>query len=101
MRHEGGVLTGPLVVSDGVEVSGISPHVITVLKGGILRLTGICSGNLVVEQGGRAIILGIVSGVVVNRGFLEIHGILQNEVLNEGGTVRVFSDSVIAGRRQP
>jgi hypothetical protein len=101
MRHESGVLTGPLAVWDGIEFSGISPHAITVQKGGILRLTGICSGNLVVEQGGRAIIVGIVSGVVVNRGFLEIYGTLQNEVLNDGGSVRVFSGSVIAGRRQP
>ena len=99
MRREGGVLTGPLIVSEELEFSGVSPYAINVKQGGLLHLFGICSGNLVIEVGGRALIFGMVTGVVVNRGHIEIHGTLEHEVLNEGGAVKVLPGSVIAGHR--
>jgi hypothetical protein len=60
-----------------------------VLEGGVLELSGISNGDIVVHQGGRLKVTGTVNGTVRNLGgYVEIEGILQS-LYTTGGNVVV------------
>jgi ATP-dependent protease ClpP protease subunit len=89
------VITGQVQIKD--EVAGP----LHVVNGGQLRLMGVCKGNLVVERGGSAVILGIVGGDVTNNGgTIEIHGIVAGSLNKNGGTTNAMKGSVISGFKQ-
>lgn len=89
------VVDRPVVIQDDVEGS------LRVVAGGNLTLRAVCEGDLIVEQGGVAVITGIVSGNVLNLGGdLHFTGIIAGQLLRKGGRTVVAPKSVIGGVRQ-
>lgn len=61
----------------------------TVLKGGVLELSGISNGDIVVHRGARLRLTGVVNGTVRNLGgTVEVEGILDR-LYTTGGNVVV------------
>lgn len=89
------VVSRPMVIQDDVEGS------LRVVAGGNLTLRAVCKGDLIVEQGGVAVITGIVSGNVLNLGGdLHFTGIIKGQLLRKGGRTVVAPKSIIGGVRQ-
>jgi hypothetical protein len=62
------------------EQTGATHYPVVVLSGAVLRLSGSLSGDLVVEQGGTAVIDGQVDGDLLCAGTAELNGVLRGNV---------------------
>jgi len=88
-----GTLDAPLCVTDALAVHGTVAGPVRVTATAQLVLRGVCRGDLVVEPGARAEIWGIVDGNVINRGGdLRLFGIVTGYVDRAAGHTAVASD---------
>ena len=70
----------------------------TVPEGRTLVLHGMVTGDVVVEAGGTAIVNGTVVGSVLNRGRVEVAGVVGGSVTDEDkGVSTVRPTSLIGG----
>ena len=61
----------------------------TILRGGVLDLSGVSNGDITVHQGGRLRLTGVVNGTVKNLGgAVEVEGML-NHLHTTGGQVTI------------
>lgn len=77
------------ILQENAEVSGQVTGDLTVPADRVLVLLGQITGGLTIEQGGKALVHGMVVGPTVNRGRLELWGTLV------GGLDDVSEDSFI------
>jgi len=100
MREERGVIAGPLVVHEPLELWGSVGGTVTVVEGGKFYMRGSIYGDLNVEYGGRVHIFGNISGnLKVARGSKVIHsGTIIGDAVNEGGRLYVDANAVIQGK---
>ncbi len=79
---------GYLSVTNGVFESGIISGA-TVRSGGVLELSGISDGNIVVEKGGTLTVTGVVNGDIINKGgHIVVEG-SAHLIKTTGGTVEI------------
>ena len=77
-------LTVPSYTSEAAIIRGA-----TILKGGVLDLSGVSNGDITVHQGGRLRLTGVVNGTVKNLGgIVEVEGML-NHLHTTGGQVTI------------
>src|SRR5947208_16203791 len=64
----------------------------------VCDVTGMVSGNLLAERTGKAILHGLVTKAAKSAGGdLEIYGLVQGDVINEGGRLFVDKGAVVRG----
>jgi hypothetical protein len=96
MRDIDGKLDGDLLVDDETHVGGMVTGTIRVVRGGALVLDGMCCRDLIIEPGGRAVVRGMVSHDVVNRGEIDVFGMILGELRNlDEGLSKVDAKAVI------
>jgi hypothetical protein len=79
---------GYLSVTNSVFESGIISGA-TVHRGGVLELSGVSNGNIVVEKGGTLTVTGVVNGDIINKGgYIVVDGSAQL-IKMTGGTVEI------------
>jgi hypothetical protein len=100
MTAEHGKIEGDLMVESSFTLHGLVAGNITVRHPGVLRLRGMCSGNLVVEKEAEAYLYGTVGGDALNRGgSLRIYGIVGGRLETmENGDTFVHMNALIGSR---
>src|SRR2546430_628026 len=65
----------------------------------VCDVTGMVSGNLLAERTGKALLHGLVTKAAKTAGGdLEIYGMVQGDVINEGGRLFVDKGAVVRGK---
>jgi hypothetical protein len=84
---------GGVTINQGylsVTTSVFEPGIIrgaTVRRGGVLELSGVSDGNIVVEKGGTLTVTGVVDGAIINKGgHIVVEG-TAHLIETTGGTV--------------
>ena len=81
-RHSKGYLSVTTTVFEPGIIRGA-----TVRKGGVLELSGVSNGNIVVEKGGTLTVTGVVDGAIINKGgHIVVEG-TAHLIETTGGTV--------------
>ncbi|MCK4841890.1 MAG: hypothetical protein KAT04_08405 [Methylococcales bacterium] len=103
---------GIIKVNSKRQVSGIIKGA-TIQFGGILNLSGISTGDVLVEKGGKLIVTGVVNGVIRNNGgTIHIEGKGKTIIANSGkttiagivdqvkgsGTIKYMNGAIIDGQ---
>ncbi|HEY7588424.1 MAG TPA: hypothetical protein VIB49_06745 [Thermoplasmata archaeon] len=95
-RFEGSVVViGPRPTT----MTGLVRGDLFVRDNSVCEVTGMVSGNLLAERTGRAVLRGLVTkSCKATGGDVEIYGMVQGDVMNEGGRVFVDKGAVVRGR---
>jgi hypothetical protein len=95
-RFEGSVVViGPRPTT----MTGLVRGDLFVRDNSVCDVTGMVSGNLLAERTGKAILHGLVMKAAKSAGGdLEIYGMVQGDVLNEGGRLFVDKSAVVRGK---
>lgn len=95
-RFEGAVVViGPR----GTQMTGLVRGDLFVRDNSVCEVTGMVSGNLLAERTGRAILRGLVTKACkATGGDLEIYGMVQGDVMNEGGRIYLDKGAVVKGK---
>src|SRR3972149_3196090 len=94
-RFEGSVVViGPRPTT----MTGLVRGDLFVRDNSVCDVTGMVSGNLLAERTGKAVLHGLVTKAAkAAGGDLEIYGMVQGDVVNEGGRVFVETGAVVRG----
>ena len=95
-RFEGsGVVIGPRSTT----MTGLVRGDLFVRDNSTTDVTGMVSGNLLAERTGKAVLHGLVTKAAkAAGGDLEIYGMVQGDVVNEGGRLFVDKGAVVRGK---
>ncbi len=95
-RFEGAVVViGPRPT----QMTGLVRGDLFVRDNSLCEVTGMVSGNLLAERTGRAVLRGLVTKAAKTAGGdLEVFGMVQGDVVNEGGRIYVDKGAVVKGR---
>lgn len=95
-RFEGSVVViGPRPTT----MTGLVRGDLFVRDNSVCDVTGMVSGNLLAERTGKAVLHGLVTKAAkAAGGDLEIYGMVQGDVVNEGGRVYVDKGAVVRGK---
>ncbi len=95
-RFEGSVVViGPRPTT----MTGLVRGDLFVRDNSVCDVTGMVSGNLLAERTGKAILHGLVTKAAKSAGGdLEIYGLVQGDVINEGGRLFVDKGAVVRGK---
>src|SRR2546422_7985638 len=86
-------------VTSQMLLSGLVRGDLFVRDNSICDVTGMVSGNLLAERTGKAILHGLVTKAAKSAGGdLEIYGMVQGDVINEGGRLFVDKGAVVLGK---
>jgi len=86
---------GDLAVTGHSVLRGMVTGTTTVTVGALLECYGTCCGDLVIDEGGRAVVYGTVGGNVINRGSFTLHGVVSGHV---NGQVELADGAIIRDR---
>ena len=95
-RFEGSVVViGPRSTT----MTGLVRGDLFVRDNSVCDVTGMVSGNLLAERTGKALLHGLVTKAAKSAGGdLEIYGMVQGDVINEGGRLFVDKGAVVRGK---
>lgn len=95
-RFEGSVVViGPRATT----MTGLVRGDLFVRDNSVCDVTGMVSGNLLAERTGKAVLHGLVTKAAkAAGGDMEIYGMVQGDVLNEGGRLFVDKGAVVRGK---
>ena len=95
-RFEGAVVViGPRPT----QMTGLVRGDLFVRDNSVCEVTGMVSGNLLAERTGKAVLRGLVTKACkATGGDLEVYGLVQGDVVNEGGRIYVDKGAVVRGR---
>ena len=95
-RFEGSVVViGPRPTT----MTGLVRGDLFVRDNSVCDVTGMVSGNLLAERTGKALLHGLVTKAAkAAGGDLEIYGMVQGDVINEGGRLFVDKGAVVRGK---
>lgn len=95
MNIESGKIDDDYEITEDLQLNGMITGCSSVKSGAVLQLDGIVGKDVIVEQGGTAIINGTVSGNVINRGgTIEIYGVVYGNV---NGSALIDDNAVVNG----
>lgn len=94
MRIEINILTGDQTLTEDIQIQGMVIGSCFVPSGVYLRLHGIVSGDLRVEEGGTADVYGTVSGTLYGDGTINVYGIVGKV---EGTQAIIHPRAIVAG----
>ncbi|MHA7681593.1 hypothetical protein [Cupriavidus sp. PET2-C1] len=91
-------IDGAWIVTDAQAFGGMVVGPITVEPTGSLELTGMCCSSVLVR--GTAVISGMISGdLLVESGTVELRGMVAGSVFENGGEFKASPSAMIAGKR--
>jgi hypothetical protein len=95
-RFEGSVVViGPRPTT----MTGLVRGDLFVRDSSVCDVTGMVSGNLLAERTGKAVLRGLVTKAAkAAGGDLEVYGLVQGDVVNEGGRLYVDKGAVVRGK---
>lgn len=95
-RFEGAVVViGPRPTT----MTGLVRGDLFVRDNSVCDVTGMVSGNLLAERTGKAVLRGLVTKAAkAAGGDLEVYGMVQGDVVNEGGRLYVDKGAVVRGK---
>jgi hypothetical protein len=95
-RFEGSVVViGPRPTT----MTGLVRGDLFVRDSSVCEVTGMVSGNLLAERTGKAVLKGLVTkSCKAVGGDLEVYGLVQGDVVNEGGRIYVDRGAVVRGK---
>ena len=95
-RFEGSVVViGPRPTT----MTGLVRGDLFVRDSSVCDVTGMVSGNLLAERTGKAVLRGLVTKAAkAAGGDLEVYGMVQGDVVNEGGRLYVDKGAVVRGK---
>src|SRR5881296_283608 len=95
-RFEGSVVViGPRPTT----MTGLVRGDLFVRDSSVCDVTGMVSGNLLAERTGKAVLHGLVTKAAkAAGGDLEVYGMVQGDVVNEGGRLYVDKGAVVRGK---
>lgn len=95
-RFEGSVVViGPRPT----QMTGLVRGDLFVRDNSVCEVTGMVSGNLLAERTGKAVLRGLVTKACkATGGDVEVYGLVEGDVMNEGGRVYVDKGAVVRGR---
>ncbi len=95
-RFEGSVVViGPRPT----QMTGLVRGDLFVRDNSVCEVTGMVSGNLLAERTGKAVLRGLVTKACkATGGDLEVYGLVQGDVVNEGGRIYVDKGAVVRGK---
>lgn len=97
MQIENGTIEGDFVVGGQFTLNGLVTGKTTVAPCASFQLHGMCRGDLIVSSGATAVLLGTVAGDLVNKGVVELRGVIQGNVLSKGAHFQRSPSSVVNG----
>jgi len=101
MRTITDTIGGDATIRDAVTLQGMVVGDVVVVAGGYLDLYGTCCRNLKIEKDGVVNLYGTVSGDVTNDGGrLDVHGVINGQLVEIAGHTRVQSGASVAGVRR-
>lgn len=95
-RFEGSVVViGP----KPTKMTGLVKGDLFIRDSSTCEIVGMVTGSLVSEKTGKAVLRGLVAKDVKSTGGdVEIHGMVQGDILNEGGRIYIAKDSLVCGQ---
>lgn len=95
-RFEGSVVViGPRPT----QMTGLVRGDLFVRDNSVCEVTGMVSGNLLAERTGKVVLKGLVAKACkATGGDVEVYGLVQGDVVNEGGRVYVDKGAVVRGK---
>lgn len=93
--REDGALPGGYRVERDLHLNGMIRGPATVAEGIFLQLDGTVAGDLTVQPGAVVRINGTVGGDVLNRGEVEVYGVVSGRVIDDGGRSFVDENAVV------
>jgi len=99
MRIERGKFDEVLEVQDELQLNGMASVGARVKDGGHLQLNGMVVGDLVIDPGGTAVVNGTVSGDVLNRGEVQINGVVAGRVEGDSNHTKIDPNAIVGTRR--
>lgn len=85
----------PLTIEGEATVYGLITKMTTVKSGGVLKLQGMITADLLVEAGGTALISGIVDGLVINKGETLVTGIVDRIITEPDANTVIKPGAII------
>lgn len=96
MIIERGKIEDDIELDNELVLHGMVNGNVRVVDGEILVLNGMCSQNLVIEEGGRVYLHGTTVGNVHNNGgYLEVYGTINGYLRTESGNTQIDPDADI------
>lgn len=97
MRIETGVIEGDLEIDYALELQGGVSGNITVKENGLLKLLGMCGGDLILEKSTVVDLYGTVAGNVYNHnGYLSVYGVINGKLIEDDPNSIIHPDAVIS-----
>ncbi|MCK5280196.1 MAG: hypothetical protein KAK04_16695 [Cyclobacteriaceae bacterium] len=95
MKIESKKIEGDFVIQENLQFSGMITGNAIVTDGVLLDLHGTVGKDLVVKEGGKAVVKGTVEGDVINQGgAVDIYG---NVAGNVNGQANIYANAIVKG----
>jgi hypothetical protein len=97
MRNENGIVKGDVIVEDVYELLGTINGSVLVKSNGLFKCFGMVNKDVKVQEGGQALIKGMVNGNVINEnGEIMISGTVNGTLIDHSNKIKVAPTAVIS-----
>jgi hypothetical protein len=89
-------IAGDMFLDHDVRLYGIVTGSVTVPDGMHLDLEGLVGHDLIVLEGGEAVVDGVVVGDLINRGgSVVVHGAVEGHIVDQGGEIELDQAAIV------
>lgn len=90
------VIKQDMQIDTDVIITGIVTGNIVIERGGLLILTGMGNGRITVNQSGKCEVHGMFNGIIENNGgILNIFGVVNGSIIENSGNTIIDTNAVI------